>query len=166
MSFRNDVKDADLAHVDLKQVERAIYRRRPRFQSVQEFAQFARYAADKWQAPGVSSPTASFIELEQLGTKVDTSMPPVAAYEPIVVDHLATVRAVLRDAGDHVDSQKLLRWGEHDVQGIPQKQLADAEGVSRSTMSDWVIEVRDVLSVVLARQGMMDEAYLETEGAR
>ena len=164
MKSFDDMSTADLAHVDMRRVERAIYRRRPRFQSVEEFAAFCRYAADRWESPGVTSVSGAAIELEQLGVKVDTSLPPVSAYEPTVVDHLATVRAVLLDAADRLPDFKLWRWGQHEIQGIPQTHLADDEGVSTSTMSDWVIECRDVLAAVLARRGMMDRAHLDDGG--
>lgn len=160
MSYRQDNNAADLAHVDYRRVERALHHSTPHFSSVQEFAAFCRYAADKWQSPGITSVTGSFVELERLGTRVDTSLPPISAFEPRIVDHVATVRGVLRDAADHLPDFKMWRWGQHDVQGIPQKDLAEDEGIATSTMSDWIVEVRDRLAWVLARAGMMDKKHL------
>ena len=146
--------DRHSPHVDFAYIRRALRHRHPRFSSVQEFGRFAAIVADEWRSPGISSVSGVLVELARLGCRVQTSLNP-ADFGPAEVDHLNWIIRLLHEADAVTGRQKLTCWGRVDVVGQAQRDVAERAGIATSTLSDWILEVRDVLAELLERDGAL-----------
>lgn len=138
-----------------KAVLAALYSKAPQFTTLEEFALFVYHLHGHVRAPGLGSSTARFVEVEKLGTTVDTS--PVHEDRLVASGalHARWVGRLLREVVEAQSRRDVAIWYEVDAAQRPQVEIADEMDLTPRHVRNILYRVRDELKERLQNTGRM-----------